>query len=34
MWYAAKNVEEVLKKVPEDLSEIWEILPFCIRELS
>lgn len=34
MWYAAKDVEEVLKKVPEDLSEIWEILPFCIRELS
>lgn len=34
MWYAAKDVEEVLKKVPEELSEIWEILPFCIRELS
>ena len=34
MWYAPKDVEEVLKKVPENLSEIWEILPFCIRELS
>jgi len=34
MWYAPGDVDQVLEKVPENLQEIWEILPFCIRELS
>lgn len=34
MWYTPGDVDQVLEKVPEDLHEIWEILPFCIRELS
>jgi len=34
MWYQSQDVDLVLAKVPEDLSEIWEILPYCIRQLS
>lgn len=34
MWYTPRDVDYVFTKVPEDLQEIGEILPFCIKELS
>lgn len=34
MWYNPKDVEKVLSKLPEDMEDIWNILPYCIRELS
>lgn len=34
MWYQASDVDVVLSKLPEDMEDIWSILPYCIRELS
>lgn len=34
MWYQASDVDVVLSKLPEDMDDIWSILPYCIRELS
>ena len=34
MWYQASDVDVVLSKLPDDMEDIWSILPYCIRELS
>lgn len=34
MWYNLKEIERVLKKLPENYDDASEIIPFVIRELS
>ncbi len=34
MGYNAKDIEKVLKKLPEDYNDLADIIPFVIRELS
>lgn len=34
MWYQASDVDNILSKLPEGMEDIWNILPYCIRELS
>ena len=33
MWYARTDVEKVLSKLPEDISEIGDIIPYVIKNL-
>ena len=34
MWYHPSDVDVILSKLPEEMDDIWTILPYCIRELS
>ena len=34
MWYNKKNIEEILEKLPENLENIEDIIPFVIKNIS
>lgn len=34
MWYQSNDVDAVLSRLPEDMEDVWSILPYCIRALS
>ncbi len=34
MWYNPRDIDKVLSKLPEDLKDAWEIIPYVIKSLS
>ena len=34
MWYNPKDVENILQDLPENLTDVWEIIPYAIKHLS
>ena len=34
MWYNPKDVENILQNLPENLTDVWEIIPYAIKHLS
>ena len=34
MWYNQKDVENILRELPEDLTDAGTILPYAIKHLS
>jgi len=34
MWYVWKDIENILKHLPEWMDEAWDIIPYIIKELS
>mgnify|MGYP001773215862 CR=1 FL=1 len=34
MWYNPRDIDNILSKLPEDLKDAWEIIPYVIKSLS
>ncbi len=34
MWYNQYKVEEILKDLPDELKDIWDIIPYVIRKIN